>query len=334
MKIADISIRRPVFAIMLIAALVVFGLVSYPRIGVDLFPNVEFPFVTVTVVYPGADPASMESKVADPLEESLNTMGGIKVLKSISLESVAQILIQFELEVKVDTAVQDVRDRVSAKLSELPEGIEPPVVQKFDVGAAPVLSVSLAGKIPVRDLTHLADEVVKPAVQRIPGVGAVDLVGGREREIHVLVDPARLEGLGLTVQDVIGALKSQNLELPAGRIEEGQREFAVKTKGEVRSPQEIADILVTGVGGARIRVGDVATIEDGAAEARSYSSMDGVAAVALVIRKQSGTNTVEVAHKVHAELKKITPTIERAGARLSVPTDNAPFIDECERASA
>src|SRR5688572_257053 len=129
MKLADVSIRRPVFAIMLIASLMVFGAVSYPRIGVDLFPNVEFPFVTVTVVYPGGDPASMETKVADPLEETLNTMSGIKVLKSINLESVTQIIIQFELEVKVDSAVQDVRDRVSATLAKLPAGIDPPVVQ-------------------------------------------------------------------------------------------------------------------------------------------------------------------------------------------------------------
>jgi HAE1 family hydrophobic/amphiphilic exporter-1 len=149
-------------------------------------------------------------------------------------------------------------------------------------------------------------------------------VGGRDREIHVLVDPARLEGRGLTVQDLIGALQSQNIELPAGRIEEGQREFAVKTKGEVRSTQEIADILVSGVGGARIRVGDLATVEDGTAEARSHSSMNGVSAVALVVRKQSGANTVEVAHKVHKEIKAVTAQVEKAGGRLSVPTDNAP----------
>ena len=327
MKLADISIRRPVFAIMLIASLLVFGLVSYPRIGVDLFPNVEFPFVTVTVVYPGADPGSMETKVADPLEEALNTMSGIKVLKSISLESVCQILIQFELEVKVDAAVQDVRDRVSATLSKLPQGVEPPVVQKFDVGAAPVMSVALSGKLPVRELTRLADDVVKARVQRIPGVGAVDLVGGREREIHVLVDPSRLDGRGLTVQDVIGALQAQNMELPAGRIEQGQREFSVKTKGEVRSTQEIADIVITGVGGARVRIGDVASVEDGSAEARSHSSMDGVGAVALVIRKQSGSNTVAVAHEVHKELRALAPQIQKAGARLDVPTDNAPFIE-------
>jgi HAE1 family hydrophobic/amphiphilic exporter-1 len=326
-KLADVSIRRPVFAFMMIAALVVFGLVSYPRIGVDLFPNVEFPFVTVTVVYPGADPASMESKVADPLEESLNTMSGIKFLKSISLESVAQILIQFQLEVDVDTAVQDARDRVQATLRRLPQGIEPPVVQKFDVGAAPVMSVALAGKLPARELTRLADDVVKNKVQQVPGVGAVDLVGGREREIHVLVDPARLGGHGLTVQDLIGALQSQNMELPAGRIEEGQREFAVKTKGEARSTREIADILLPGTGSARVRVGDVATIEDGAAEARSHSSMNGVGAVALVIRKQSGSNTVEVAHRVHKAIAEVTPAVEKAGAKLSVPTDNAPFIE-------
>jgi HAE1 family hydrophobic/amphiphilic exporter-1 len=326
-KLAEVSIRRPVFAIMLIASLVVFGLVSYPRIGVDLFPNVEFPFVTVTVTYPGADPASMESKVADPLEDALNTMSGIKVLKSVSLESVAQVLIQFELEVNVDTAVQDVRDRVSGALNKLPAGIDPPVVQKFDVGAAPVMSVALSGNLPVRELTRLAEDVVKVRVQRITGVGAVDLVGGREREIHVLVDPARLAGHGLTVQDLSNALQAQNLELPAGRIEEGQREYAVKTKGEVRSTQEIADILVTGVGGARIRVGDVAAVEDGTEEARSYSSMNGVSAVALTIRKQSGSNTVEVAHQVHKELEALKPVMEKAGAKISVPTDNAPYIE-------
>ena len=153
---------------MMIAALLVFGFVSYPKIGVDLFPNVEFPFVTVTVMYPGADPASMESKVADPLEEAINTMSGIKVLKSISLESVTQVLIQFHLEVDVDTAVQDVRDRVSSTLRKLPAGIDPPVVQKFDVGAAPIMSVALSGNLPARELTRLADDVVKTRIQQIP----------------------------------------------------------------------------------------------------------------------------------------------------------------------
>jgi HAE1 family hydrophobic/amphiphilic exporter-1 len=223
--------------------------------------------------------------------------------------------------------VQDVRDRVSATLKKLPTGIDPPVVQKFDVGAAPVMALALSGSLPVRDLTKLADDVVKTRVQRIPGVGAVDLVGGQDREIHVMPDPARLEGYGLTVQDLIGALQSQNVELPAGHIEEGRREFAVKTKGEVKSTRDIADILVIGQGGARLRVGDVATVEDGTAEARSHSSMNGVSAVGLVVRKQSGANTVEVAHKVHEELAVLGPMMAKKGARLAVPTDNAPFIE-------
>jgi hydrophobic/amphiphilic exporter-1 (mainly G- bacteria), HAE1 family len=326
-KIAEVSIRRPVFAVMMIASLVVFGLVAWPRVGVDLFPNVEFPIVTVTVVYPGADPASMETKVADPLEEALNTMSGIKILRSVNLESVCQVIIQFELEVKVDVAIQDVRDRVSATLRRLPNGIDPPVIQKFDVGAAPIMAIALSGEIAPRELTRLADDVVKERIQRIAGVGAVDLVGGREREIHVLVDPAKLAGVGLTVQDVAGALQAQNLELPAGRIEIGQRELAVKTKGEVRSPQEIADILITGVGGARIRVADVGAVIDGSAEARSHSAMNGATAVGLVVRKQSGSNTVAVAHAVHKELEILRPNLERQGAHLAVPTDMAPFIE-------
>ncbi|RMH39186.1 MAG: efflux RND transporter permease subunit [Deltaproteobacteria bacterium] len=315
------------FAVMLIAALVVFGVFSYPNVGVDLFPNVEFPVVTVTVVYPGADPASMESKVADPIEETLNTMAGIKTLRSVNLESVCQILIQFDLDVDPDTAAQDIRERISAIERNLPSGIEPPVVQKFDVGAAPIMSIALSGDLPARDLTRIADEVVKERIQRLRGVGSVELIGGRDREIQVFVDPAKLAGRGFTVADVAAALQAQNVELPAGRIEEGPRELTVKTRGEVRSAQEIADIVITGVGGATIRVGDVATVVDGTEEARSWSSMDGVSAVALVVRKQSGANTVAVARAVRAELAKLAPRVERDGVRIAIPSDTSTYVE-------
>jgi HAE1 family hydrophobic/amphiphilic exporter-1 len=329
MKIADISIRRPVFAAMLIIALIVLGVFSYPRVGVDLFPNVEFPVITVVVVYPGADPASMESKVADPIEEALNSMAGIKTLRSTNLESVSQVILEFELDVDADKAAQDARDRISAILRNLPEGIDPPVVQKFDVGAAPIMSVALSGKLPVRELTRVAEDMVKEQVQRLPGVGSVEMVGGREREIHVLVDPARLAGMGLTVEDVANALRAQNLELPAGRIQEegGRRELTVKTKGEVRSTAEIADIIIPGRGGAFTRVRDVATVEDGAEEARSWSSMDGEAAVALVIRKQSGSNSVEIARAVREELAAITPRVQALGVGVTIPTDTSTYIE-------
>ena len=213
MSVADVSIRRPVFAVMMITALIVFGLLAYPRIGVDLFPDVEFPVVTVTATYPGADPETMESKVADKIEEAINSLSGIKALRSTNLESVSQVVVEFELDVPAEQAVQDIRDRVSGVLANLPSGIDPPVIQKFDVGAAPIMAVALAGKLPPRELSHLADKVVKERVQRVPGVGGIDLVGQRDREIQIFVDPTRLAGQGITVEDVANAVRAQNMEL-------------------------------------------------------------------------------------------------------------------------
>ncbi|HWM84938.1 MAG TPA: efflux RND transporter permease subunit, partial [Kofleriaceae bacterium] len=339
MRLADISIRRPVFAAVLIAALMVLGLFSYPRVGVDLFPDVEFPIVTVTVTYPGADPASMETKVADPIEEAVNTMAGIKVLRSVNLESVTQVLVQFDLETQVDQAAQDIRDRISSILPQLPEGIDPPKVQKFDVGAAPIMSVALSGKLAPRDLTKLADDVVKERIQRIRGVGSVELIGGREREIHVLIRPADLAGFGMTVEDVANALRAQNLDMPAGRIEEGTRELTVKVVGEVEDVSDIEEIVIpappmppmASEGPLRatslVRIRQVADVVDGTEEARSWSSMDGASAVALVVRKQSGSNTVAIAELVRTELDKLRPEVERAGGKLSIPADWSTYIE-------
>jgi HAE1 family hydrophobic/amphiphilic exporter-1 len=310
-----------------VLSLVVFGWVAYGKIGVDLFPNVEFPVVTVTVVYPGADPATMESKVADPIEETVNTMSGIKILRSVNLESVTQVIVQFDLEVSVDKAMQEIRDKVSAIAGQLPAGIDPPQIQKFDVGAAPIMSVALSGDIPIRVLSDTADDVVKERLQRIKGVGSVEIVGGRDREIQVLIRPADLAGLGLTVQDVSMALQSQNLELPAGHIESGQREFSIKTKGEVRSVAEIRDLVIGNFGGAIVHVRDVADVVDGAEEARSYSSTNGQQALALIVQKQTGANTVEVSKLVHEEIESMRAQVEKTGAKISVPSDSAPYIE-------
>jgi HAE1 family hydrophobic/amphiphilic exporter-1 len=327
MNFADVFIRRPVFAVMLITALVVFGTLSYPNIGVDLFPDVEFPVVTVTAIYPGGDPETMESKVADPIEEAINTLGGIKALRSTNLEGMSQIVVEFELDVSSEQAVQDIRDRVSGVLAQLPEGTESPVIQKFDVGAAPIMAVALAGELDPRDLTELADKVVKERIQRVPGVGGVDLIGGREREIRVLVDPSKLAGVGLTVQDVADAIRSQNLALPAGSFERGTQEITVKTKGEVKTAEEVSDILLTATPGSSLRIRDVAQVVDGMEKARSVSFLDGRSAVSLVIRKQSGANTVAVAQEVREALEDVRPRVEKAGATLAVPTDNSVFIE-------
>jgi hydrophobic/amphiphilic exporter-1 (mainly G- bacteria), HAE1 family len=326
-RLADLSIHRAVFAVMLIAALTVFGLLSYPNIGVDLFPDVEFPIVTVTATYPGGDPETMESKVADPIEEAINTLSGIKALRSTNLESISQIIVEFELDVPPEQAVQDVRDKVSGVLSQLPEGTETPVIQKFDIGSAPILAVALAGEIDPRDLTELADKVVKERIQRVAGVGGVDLIGGREREFRVFVDTNKLAGVGLTVQDVSQAIQSQNIALPAGSYERGTREITVKTKGEVKTAEEVADILLPTAAGSSLRVRDVAEVVDGMEKADSASFLDGRAAVGLVIRKQSGSNTVEVAHDVRKAIEDVRERVEKAGVTIAVPTDNSTFIE-------
>ena len=327
MILADISIRRPVFAAMLIAALMVFGLFALPRIGVELFPSVEFPVVTTTVVYPGADPATMESKVADPIEEALQSLSGVKRMSSRNYEGVTSVILEFELDVDGNQSLQDVRDKVAAIERELPSGIDPPVIQKLDIGATPVLAVALAGDLPIRELTKMAKDEVKQRIQQVPGVGTVDLVGGREREIKVLVDPARMTGFGLTVDDVIMAVQAGNLELPAGYLKTGGNELTIKTKGEVKTADEIGEIVIRGVGGGAIRVRDCAKVLDDVEEARSASFLNGNAAVALIVRKQSGANVVALAGQVREVLAEMEPDLTRRGIKIAVPTDNSVFAE-------
>jgi len=326
-KLAEISIRRSVFAAMMIAALMVFGFYSLPRIGVELFPNVEFPVITATVIYPGADPETMETKVADPIEEALQSLSGVKRMTSRNYESVTSVILEFELEVDGNLALQDVRDKVLAIERDLPKGIDPPVIQKFNTGAAPVLSVALSGDMPIRELTKIAKDEVKQRVQQVPGVGTVDLIGAREREIQVLVDPARMTGFGLTVDDVSGAIQAGNIELPAGYVKTGGSELTIKTKGEVKSAEEIGDIVIRGVGGAAIRVKDVAKVVDGVEEARSASFLNGSPALALVVRKQSGANVVALADKVREEIEELRPELAKRGITLAIPTDNSVFAE-------
>ncbi|MCY1034696.1 efflux RND transporter permease subunit [Corallococcus sp. BB11-1] len=324
-------ITRPIFTAMLMLAVVVFGLFSYPRIGVDQFPDVDFPVVTVTTVLPGADPESMEKNVSDPLEEALNTLNGVDTLRSVNLESVSQIVIQFKLSTPVEVASQDVRDRVQATLSKLPDEVETPVVEKFDIGAAPIITLALAGPLPVEDLTRVADDIVKPALQRQPGVGSIDIVGGREREIQLVVDPQRLRGYGLAISDVSQALKAQSLDVPGGRSMDSGRERVVRLTSEAKSVDDIRNIIISSAAGSPIRVRDVAEVVDGPAEQRSSAKSGDRSAVALVVRKQSGSNTVQVADLVMESLAELNTQLP-PGVQVETVTDNARFIRSSIRA--
>ncbi|WP_233595593.1 MULTISPECIES: efflux RND transporter permease subunit [Corallococcus] len=318
-------IKHSVFTVMLMAAVVVFGLFAYPRIGVDQYPNVDIPVVTVTTLLPGADPESIEKNVTDPLEEALNTVSGVDELNSINLENVSQVTISFKLGTDVNVAAQDVRDRVQATLRSLPDDIETPVVEKFDIGAAPILTLSLSGALPVDELTRVAEDVVKPSLQSQPGVGSISVVGGRKREIQLVVDPQRLRGYGLAIGDVSQALQSQSVDLPGGRATQGGRERIVRLTAEARSVGEIGDIIVASPNGTTVRVRDVAAVVDGAQEARGVARSDTGAAIALVVRKQSGANTVQVAENVKESLAELNAELPE-GVTVSTISDNSTTI--------
>ncbi len=318
-------ITRPVFTGMLTLTFVVFGLVAYPKIGVDQMPEVEFPIVTVLTVLPGADPESIERNVTKPLEEALNTLSGLDTLRSVNVDNVSQIVIRFDLDRKVDVAAQDVRDKVQATLSRLPREIQTPVVQKFDIGAAPVATLAFSAQVPIERLTKLAEDVVKPALQQIPGVGSVQLVGGRKRELTIVVSPQALKSYGLTPVDVVGAVRGQSIDVPSGRTLEPGVERSVKLSAEARSVEELRAIILTSPNGTPVRLGDVAQVVDGPAEARSAATLNGRSAIGLVVMKQSGSNTVQVAEKVKLALAS-TEKLLPAGSKVELVVDGAKFI--------
>lgn len=326
MRIADTSIRRPVFAVMVIGALVLLGAVSIPRLGVDLFPKVEFPMVTVTTVLTGAAPDTVERELSQPLEEAINTIDGIKTLRSASSDGVSQIFVQFELGQDVHQKAQDVRDKVAAARGEIPAEAEAPVVDRVDPDASPILSLLLSGPQSIRSLSELADKKLKPRLERIPGVGSVTLVGERAREVRVWIDPLRLVGHGLSVDDVVAALRREHVEMPGGRIESARAEYTVKTKGKLTSVEAIAELVVAERGGRPVRLRDVASVEDGMAEERTIARLNGERGVALEIRRQSGENTVAVAEGVKREVEKVRNELP-AGTRMFVSQDTARFIE-------
>jgi len=333
MWISDFSIRRPVFAVMLVLALVALGFISLGRLGVDLFPNVEFPYIVVTSVLEGADPETMESEVSDILEENINTISGIESLRSINTAGVSQVLIEFALSEDVDVKAQDVRDRVSLAMADLPDDLNPPVVEKVDPDGAPIMSVMISGDLPIAELTRFADDTVKEALERLPGVGSVSLIGSREREIRIWLDANRLRSLGLTANDVVRAIRRENAQIPGGRLETGgaTQEFGITTEGEVGSVQEFENLVVAfRENGGPTFLRDVARIEDGLEDERSYAELNGRLGVSLEVRRQSGRNTVEVARAVREVVANLSESAP-AGMEMVIARDVSRFIESSAR---
>ncbi|HET8939268.1 MAG TPA: efflux RND transporter permease subunit [Polyangiales bacterium] len=323
--LASICVRRPVFATVLILVLCVIGVAGYTKLGVDRFPKVDFPIITVTTRLPGAGPNEVESEVTDRIEEAVATLSGIDELRSVSAEGISQVFVTFLLEKPIDVAAQEVRDRVNGVLSELPETIELPTVTKIDPDAAPILYFSLAADRPIRDITEVADKLVRRQIENAPGVGQVTILGGRKRQVNVWLDPMRMRAFGITAPEVERAIRTQNAQIPGGSVDTGPQQLTLRIRGRVANVDEFNRIVVRERDGRIVRLEDVARIEDGQAEAETVARRNGEAAVVLAVRKQSGENTLAVTDAVKERLtsvKKLLP----AGYAVEVVRDGSLVI--------
>ncbi len=328
--LAEVCVKRPVFATMLILSLVTVGAFSFFSLGVDLFPKIDFPTITITVVNPGASPQEIETDVTEKIEEAVNTVSGIDELRSTSIEGISQVFVQFVLEKDVNVAAQEVENRVQTVIPNLPETAEQPTVQKLDSDAAPVLRIVVSGPTNLRDVTELADKKIKQRLESVSGVGQISIIGGRERQINVWVDPDKMRSYNVTPAEISNALRMQNAEFPSGRLDEGQTETSVRTLGKIKKPEEFAEVVVATRGSYQVKIKDLGYVEDGAEEIRSQALLNGQPAVTLIVSKQSGQNTVAVAHEIKSRLKEIEPTLSK-DYRVQVIGDNSIFIENSLR---
>ncbi|MFN7623076.1 MAG: efflux RND transporter permease subunit, partial [Acidobacteriota bacterium] len=324
-KLAEICVRRPVFATMLIMTLVVLGIFSYNRLVIERFPRVEFPTIVISTVLPGAGPQEIETEISDKIEEALNTISGIEELRSVSSEGVSLVIITFELERDLDSAAQDVRDKLNTALPLLPKTIEQPVVQKFDPDAAPIMTISLASNRSIREATEFADKVLRRQIESISGVGQVQIIGGRKRQVNVKLDGDKLRAYNLTVAQVSAALQAQNLEVPGGRIDQPDRFLTLRTLGRLSDVASFNNIVVANRGSYPIKISDLGYVEDGVEDELSAGRFNDTPALLLQIRRQSGTNTVDVVNAIKARLDELKSSIP-AGYELKVVRDQSVFI--------
>ncbi len=325
MKLSDVSIERPVFATMMVLALVVLGLFSYIKLSIDQYPNVDFPFVTITTILAGAGPEQMETEVTKKVEDAANTVEGVNHITSYSQEGVSIVVIEFKLEIDGRSATQDVRDKVAAIRADMPDGIEDPIIQRFDPASQPIFSLTVSGKRPEKEITTYTRDVIKKRVENVPGVGNVEVVGGAEREVNIEVDAVKLQAYKLSIQDVITAISISNMEVPAGSLIQGKRQILLRTIGKFKNVVDFNKVIVTSPGGKPVYLSDVARVVDGVKERTSLTRYNGISAVSLEIKKQSGGNTVEVADAIRKQFAKIQQELP-ADLTISIARDNSTRI--------
>src|SRR5712691_4530012 len=324
-KLAEICIRRPVFATMIVLSLVVVGAASYFKLGVDRFPSVDLPSVNVRTTLPGASPEEVETLVSQRIEEVVNTVDGIDQLRSVSGQGTSFVIATFNLNRNIETAAQDVRDRVSTVVRDLPPDAKPPVVSKFNNDSTPVMTIALSADRSLRELTEFANFTVKLQLERAGGVGEVNVVGDLQRAINVWIDAERLAAYHIPITQVRQALERQNADVPGGNVEAGRRELVLRTLGRYTDPREMNNLVVTNINGSPVKIRDIGRVEDGTKEQRSIARLNGVPTVTLEVRRQSGANTVEVIHNVKDQLARVAAQLP-ADVKMEVIRDQERYI--------
>ena len=324
-KLAEICIERPVFATVLILTLVVVGAFGYTTLGLDRFPNVDFPFVTITTKYPGAAPQEMETDVSEKLEDGVSSISGIDELRSFSSDGFSVVTVGFNLEKDGNVGAQEVRERIDGATFQLPRGIEPPVVEKIVADATPVIAVILSGDASLRDLTEFGDKVLKRSLGTVSGVGQARIIGGRARQVRVVANAGAIASLGIPAAQVVQAIQAQNLQLPGGKVEQGARDLSLRTYGRVRSIDEFGEIVVATKNGVSVRLKDVARIEDGQEDPESTAVWNGKPAVTILVRKQSGANTVTTVAAVRDRVEALRSRLPR-GWQIDYARDQSEFV--------
>ncbi|MBF0443180.1 MAG: efflux RND transporter permease subunit, partial [Oligoflexales bacterium] len=327
MLLSDVSIKRPVFATMLNLVLIVFGLFALPDLAIDQFPNIDFPFVTVTIVYPGADPQTIEDKILDPLEKAVNGISGLDQIISNAYPSVAQIILKFKLEKNGDLAAQETRDKIFASLSLIPTDAETPIVRKIDISGAPIMNVGINSKdMPFGELSQIVDDIVKPAMERVSGVAGVTVAGLRKKEIHIEINRDQLSSYGLGPQDVATAVKSQNIDIPAGQLTSETKEWSIRLKGKEGSAEAIGSIPLVSATGQTLRIADVALVRETLAEEKTSAFSGKDPMIIMLVQKQAGSDTTSVAAGVRKTVGQLSAQLPK-GTQISVISDNSVYIE-------
>jgi hydrophobe/amphiphile efflux-1 (HAE1) family protein len=327
MKLSEVSIRRPVFATMIMGALVVMGLFSLQKLSVEMFPKVDFPYTTVVTIFKGASAETVETQVSKKIEDKVNEISGVRNIYSTSREGYSLVIVEFRLEKNSFEGTNEVREKVAGIRGDLPTDIDEPIISTFDPTSQPILSLAISGQRTPKEMTELAKNKIKKRLETIPGIGAVTLIGGSEREILIALNPEKMEAQSITVADVEKAVTAANLEIPGGRVDESSREYLVRTMGRVTDVAQFNSVVVKNHHGVPVYLKDVAAVLDTTVEQRSLSRYNGHTTVALGISKQSGANTVDVATRARDLIAQLQGEVP-PDVNLKLVEDDSRFITD------